>query len=142
MQATKVVIGVFNAVWMPVFMFGLYNQHELFDLKLTDREWQFLMLNITQIVAGVLVLPDVFVKDPVRRSSIAFQLICRFTVILLCIAIPIMSFWVAITVASKQPCFSVFYWFYALVSVLMLYHYWGLSGVRGLRLSDFWTFVD
>ena len=104
-------------------MFGLYDQHELFDLKLPAREWQFLMLNITQIVAAVLVLPDVFVKDPVTRSSNTFQIICRFNLILVCIAIPIMSIWLALSVASKQPCFSVFYWFYAIVSVLMLYHY-------------------
>ena len=82
MQATKVVVGVFNAVWMPVFMFGLYACHKLFELDLPACEWQLILLRNTQIVAAVPALPYLFVKEQATRSSLPFQLMCRIAIIL------------------------------------------------------------
>ena len=142
LQATKVVIGLFNCIWMPVFMFGLYRYNYVFDLDLPKREWQFLMLHKTQLVAAIFILPDVFIKSPVLRSSITLQIAFRIAALLVCLVIPIMSVWVAITASNDQPCFSFYYWFYALMSVFLLYHLNGAAGARGLQLSDLWTFVD
>ena len=68
LQATKIIIGHFNCIWMPGIMFGLYNYNNIFNLQFPKPEFQFNMLNLFQAVTAILVLPEVFVKKKEYRS--------------------------------------------------------------------------
>ena len=148
LQATKIVIGHFNCIWMPPIMFGLYNYSNIFDLQFPKPEYQFNMLNIFQAVTAIIVLPEVFVKKKKYRSHMVMQILIRLAGVLVLLVAPIMSVSTCLYVvfAKPQPLFMVFYLFYVGLTLFYLYHFHTsyrfskLSSGREIWYSDFWNF--